>query len=177
MRGIKYQAVNHAHFLSHVPEANYKYESNLVWPSRESMSHCSKVLCCEWTPFLFSPQTVQRAVGVAIWADSRCSLCSYNTTVSKWAVGERGVWRGAELCSRPSPRKAVLPVAAVIAAHSVLNQGFSVRNPVALTKTTMIHPSWFSQFRGCCLLSLLWVALWCVVHELVWSLERTVTGR
>lgn len=60
------------------------------------------------------------------------------------------------LCSELSLRKTIPPAAVGIAHHSILNQGFSIRNPLESTKARVIQPSWFLKFKECCPLSLWW---------------------
>lgn len=69
----------------------------------------------------------------------RCSLCSYNTTVSKWTI-----WGAGSL--EMSLRKATPPSCCdSCSQHS--ESGFSLRNPLASTKSRMIQPSCLSVQR------------------------------
>lgn len=103
----------------------------------------SKVLCCEWTPFLFSPQTVQRAVcsGNLNRFPGTLPLCSCYATVSKRNTGSCAL--------RPAFPEENHLCSCETALHSTLSQGLSIRNPLKSTKARMIQPSRFSEFKEC----------------------------
>lgn len=128
-------------------------ECSLAWPLKRKAyrNTCSRGLWLEWTPSLFSPQTVQTAVWSGSWnrfpgIPSAPSI----TTVSKRTTGGNlGVWEN-QLCSAAKlPSRKTSPDTAILVPFLTwtLNQGFSIRTPSESAKAGMTRSSWFAKLK------------------------------